>query len=78
MSCVQAFLILSDFSRCFAHVINLGVVDVMGCITQIAAIETTTAIWEYDPELANNRIMNGSLDAIAALRTLAVKVRHFI
>lgn len=46
----------------------------MGRITQIAAIETTTAIWEYDPDLPNNRIMNGSLDAVAALRTLAVKV----
>ena len=48
----------------------------MACITRMAAIETTTAIWDYDPDLPKNRIMNGSLpvDAVAALRTLSVKV----
>lgn len=46
----------------------------MGCITSIAAIETTQAIWEYDPTLETNRIVNGSLDVVAALRTVVVKV----
>ncbi|KAH8982299.1 hypothetical protein EDB83DRAFT_2241624, partial [Lactarius deliciosus] len=34
---------------CLGHVVNLGTIDVMGHITKIAAVETTTAIWEYDP-----------------------------
>jgi hypothetical protein len=46
----------------------------MGHITKIAAVETTSAIWEYDPDLLDNRILGGSLDVIAAIRTLAVKV----
>lgn len=45
-------------------------------ITKIAAVETTAAIWEYDPDLPNNRILGGSLDVIAAIRTLAVKVLY--
>ena len=53
--------------------VNLSNVDVMDHITKIAAVETTTAIWEYDPSLADNRMLNGSLDVIAAIRTLAIK-----
>jgi hypothetical protein len=48
----------------------------MGHITKIAAVETSTAIWEFDPSLADNRVLGGSLDVIAAIRTLAIKV-HF-
>ena len=58
-----------------AHVVNLGNVDVMKNMTQIAAVETATAIWEYDPTLPDNRVLGGSLDVIAAIRTLAIKVR---
>jgi hypothetical protein len=43
-------------------------------ITKIAAVETATAIWEYDPSLPNNRVLNGSLDITVAIRTLAIKV----
>jgi hypothetical protein len=46
----------------------------MAHITKLAAVETTTAIWEYDPSLPDNRMLNGSLDVIAAIRTLAIKV----
>jgi hypothetical protein len=46
----------------------------MDHITKIAAMETTTAIWEYDPSLPDNRVLNSSLDVIAAIRTLAIKV----
>ena len=60
---------------CLGHVINLGNVDVMGHITKIAAVENATAIWEYDPTRADNRVLGGSLDVIAAIRTLAIKVR---
>ncbi|KAJ8580498.1 hypothetical protein M405DRAFT_684476, partial [Rhizopogon salebrosus TDB-379] len=34
---------------CLAHVINLAVVAIMSSITKIANVETTTAIWEFDP-----------------------------
>ena len=48
-------------------------------ITKIAAIENATAIWEYDPSQADNRVLGGSLDVIAAIRMLAIKVRpHLI
>jgi hypothetical protein len=46
----------------------------MGCITKIAAVENANAIWEYDPSLPNNRILEGSLDVIAAIWMIAVKV----
>ena len=54
--------------------VNIAVVAVMGRITQIAAVENATAIWEYDPSLPSNRILGGSLDVIAAIRMIAVKV----
>jgi len=47
----------------------------MGQITKIAAVENATAIWEYDPTREDNRVLGGSLDVIAAIRTLAIKVR---
>lgn len=50
----------------------------MGHITKIAAVENATAIWEYDPTREDNRVLGGSLDVIAAIRTLAIKVsNHF-
>ena len=61
--------------RCLGHVVNLRNVDVMGQITKIAAVENATAIWEYDPTREDNRVLGGSLDVIAAIRTLAIKVR---
>jgi hypothetical protein len=54
--------------------VNLGVVSVMTPITKMAAIENATAIWEYDPTLPSNSVLGGSLDVIAAIRTLAIKV----
>ena len=47
----------------------------MGHITKIGAVETTAAIWEYDPQLPNNRVLGGSLDMISVIRTLAVKIQ---
>jgi hypothetical protein len=37
-------------------------------------VENATAIWEYDPSRDDNRVLGGSLDVIAAIRTLAIKV----
>jgi hypothetical protein len=47
----------------------------MAHITKIAAVEMATAIWEYDPEMPANRVFSRSLDVIATIRTLAIKVR---
>jgi hypothetical protein len=55
-------------------VVNIANVAVMGHITRIAAVENATAIWEYDPALPDNRVLGGSLDVIASLRTTAIKV----
>ncbi len=62
---------------CLGHVVNLGNVDVMRQITKTAAVENATAIWEYDPTLDDNRVLGGSLDVIAAIRTLAIKVQYY-
>ena len=60
--------------RCLEHIVNLAIVAVMGSITKIAAIENAQAIWEYDPTLNDNRVLGGSLDVIAAIRTIAIKI----
>ncbi|KIK03466.1 hypothetical protein K443DRAFT_42213, partial [Laccaria amethystina LaAM-08-1] len=60
---------------CLGHVINLANVEVMGHITKIAAVKNATAIWEYDPTREDNRVLGGSLDVIAAIRTLAIKIQ---
>ena len=67
-------LLTLKIPRCLGHVINLGNVDVMQTIMKIAAVENVTAIWEYDPTRPDNRVLGGSLDVIAAIRTLAIKV----
>jgi hypothetical protein len=46
----------------------------MSVLTKIGGIETTTAIWEFNPLLKENRVLDGSLDVVCAIRTLAVKV----
>lgn len=46
----------------------------MSTITKIAAVETTSAIWEFDLSLPDNRVLGNSLDVVAAVRTLAIKV----
>ena len=50
----------------------------MGHITKIAAVENATAIWEYDPTQADNRILGGSFDVIAAIHALAIKVTFLV
>ena len=47
----------------------------MSVITKVAAIENAQAIWEFDPTLDGNRVLGGSLDVIAAIQTIAIKVR---
>jgi len=50
----------------------------MDCITKIAAVEMTTAIWEYNPSLPNNHMLNSSLDVVVAIWILAIKLCPFL
>jgi hypothetical protein len=65
----------SLFSRCLEHVVNLANIDIMAHITKVAIIETSTAIWEFDPSLPDNRLHGNSLDVIVAIRTVAIKIQ---
>ncbi|KAF8469357.1 hypothetical protein DFH94DRAFT_795794 [Russula ochroleuca] len=60
---------------CLEHIVNLANIAVMGHITKIAAVENATAIWEYDLDLPNNCLLGGSLDVIAAVCTIAIKIQ---
>jgi hypothetical protein len=46
----------------------------MSHITKLAAVANATAIWEYDPLRPDNRVLGSSLDVIAAIRMLVIKV----
>ena len=58
-----------------AHVVNLAIIDFMSIVTKIAHVETTTAIWEFDLTLSQNRVLGDSLDIVAAIQTLAIKIQ---
>lgn len=60
---------------CLAHVINLAITSVLSVVTKISSVETSTAIWEFDPSLPKNRVMNGSPDVVTTIRTLAIKIQ---
>jgi hypothetical protein len=72
---IYSFNAMEHRLPCLAHVLNLAIVAFMSDITRIGSIETTAAIWEFDPALPNNRLLGDSLDVVAAVRTLAIKVR---
>lgn len=38
-------------------------------------VETTTAIWEFDPTLPQNWVLGGLLDIVATIWTLAIKIQ---
>lgn len=52
---------------CLAHILNLAVVDIMSSITKLSTVETTTAIWEFDPSLKDNCVLKDALDVVAAI-----------
>ena len=73
--CLQFPSSEESFCSCLGHVINLGNVDIMSHIMKIAAVENLTAIWEYDPTHSDNCVLGGSLDVIATICMLTIKVR---
>ena len=60
---------------CLAHVLNLAIIALMSEITRVEHIATTSAIWEFDPTLPHNRILNGSLNVVAIVHTLTIKIQ---
>ncbi len=62
------------FASCSRNVVQLGIEVFMSKVTQTAIVELKQAIWDYDPQDPSNRV-EGGLDVIAIIRTLAVKVR---
>ncbi|KIM57745.1 hypothetical protein SCLCIDRAFT_28596 [Scleroderma citrinum Foug A] len=47
----------------------------MSTITWITHVETTTAIWEFVPSLSENQVLGDSLDIVAAIQTLVIKIQ---
>ena len=47
----------------------------MSEITRVEHVATTNAIWEFDLTLPANRLVGDSIDVIAAIRTLAIKIQ---
>ena len=47
----------------------------MSVITKLAHIETTTVIWEFDPTLSQNRVLGNTVDVVAVIWTLAIKIQ---
>ncbi|KAG1782816.1 hypothetical protein EV702DRAFT_1041565 [Suillus placidus] len=72
---IYSFNAMKHRLPCLAHVLNLAIVVFMSDITQVGSIETMVAIWEFDPTLPNNRLLGDSLDVIAAVQTLAIKIQ---
>jgi hypothetical protein len=72
---IYSFSTEQNCLSCLAHVVNLAITDFMSIITRIAHVETSTAIWEFDPTLSQNRVLGDSLDVIAAIWTLAIKIQ---
>ena len=73
---IYSFNTLQHHLPCLAHVINLVVTDFMSTITRIAHVEeTTTAIWEFNPSLSENRVLGDSLNIVVAIQTLVIKIQ---
>ena len=72
---IYLFNTLQHCLPCFVHVINLAVTDFMSTITRITHVETTTTIWEFNPSLSENWVLGDSLNIVAAIRTLVIKIQ---
>jgi hypothetical protein len=71
MAALSTALIPPTIAYCASHMY-----DVMSAINKIAAIETTTAIWEFNPLRPNNQLLGDSLDMIVVIETLTIKVHY--
>ena len=47
----------------------------MSVVTKLAHVKTTTTIWEFDPTLSQNRVLDNTIDVVAVIRTLAIKIQ---
>ena len=60
---------------CLAHVVNLTITEFMNVVTKITHVETTAAIWEFDPTLTQNQVLGSTLDVVVVVQTLAIKIQ---
>ena len=47
----------------------------MSVVTKLAHVETTTAIWEFNPTLSQNWVLDNTINVVAVIRTLAIKIQ---
>ena len=48
----------------------------MNIVTKIAAVKTSNAMWEYDPNDPSNNVVGGGMDIMAAIQMIAIKVSY--
>ena len=60
---------------CLAHVVNLAITEFMNVVTKIVHVETTAAIWEFNPTLTQNQVLGSTLNVIAVVWMLAIKIQ---
>jgi len=65
----------SNHLTCLTHVINLTISSVLAVIIKIANVNTTTTIWEFDPTLPQNCILDDTLDIVSTIQTLTIKIQ---
>lgn len=71
------FLVLQSHTKttysCFGHVVQLGIEDFKGKITQVTIAENKQAIWDYGPSDPQS-LVDGDLDVIVVIQMLIIKV----
>ena len=72
---IYCFSSKQNHLSCLAHVVNLAITDFMSIVTKIAHVETMTAIWEFNPTLSQNWVLGDSLNIVATIWTLAIKIQ---
>ena len=72
---IYTFCTEKNHLLCLAHFVNLGLTDLMSIITWLATIKTMMTIWEYDPTLPQNCLLEGSIDVVATLWMLVIKIQ---
>lgn len=73
---LSRFTILTLLS-CLGHILELAIEAIVTTVTKKSAVETTTAIWEFDPAAPGSLLDGNKADLLAMLRTLSVKVSPF-
>ena len=60
---------------CLTHIVNLAITEFMNVVMKITHVETTVAIWEFNPTLTQNQVLGSALDIVAVVQVLAIKIQ---